>query len=1071
MVTLQSSAVLLLLSFLIGLSYSLNPRDPNVCSLWESFTTSVKESYSHPYDRVTEEPCSDPRTSYRCLRHRITYKTAYRQAVKTDYRKRYQCCPGYYESRDKCVPRCTKECVHGRCVAPDRCQCEGGWRGDDCSSACDEKHWGAGCSQQCKCENKALCHPGKGTCQCPPGFIGRHCEESCPAGTFGKGCLQRCKCGSGGSCDKETGECSCRDNFTGTFCEKACPRKCQARCPCQNGGICKGKGICDCPPGWTGAVCTERCSEGRFGQNCANECLCHNRGKCDPETGQCQCAKGFTGNRCNEECAAGSYGQDCKGVCDCANGARCYNIDGACLCEPGFSGPHCRDRMCAPRTYGMHCERTCLCQEKHTLSCHPMKGECTCQPGWAGLFCNETCAHGFYGHGCLEPCLCVNGGVCDSATGKCHCTPGYTGVHCESPCKSGIYGKNCSLECSCENFVDCSATDGACFCKEGWRGPHCSTPCSEGTWGPGCNATCHCANGAKCNPADGSCACTAGWRGPRCDQPCPMGTFGPGCLKRCYCVHDDGCQATSGECRCLPGWGGSRCDEPCSEGLWGRHCNQTCNKHCPNSDTCLRETGACVCRPGYWGVTCQNKCKASVYGEQCGMPCPSCGHSYRCHHVTGECDCLPGYTGPNCDQVCPAGYHGKQCTEVCVNCANNSTCDHRDGHCECLPGWTAPDCSIPCSAGRFGPFCTQTCSCPSSLLCDRHTGDCVCESEEDDCKQETPVLSGSVMVPLPPGERESWGAISGIVVLVLLVVLLLALLLLYRRKQKDKQNHTPTVTFSTSRTVNSEYTVPDVPRSYHHYYSNPSYHTLSQNRPPLPHLPNNHDRTIKNTNNQLFCSVKNMERERRGLFGVESNATLPADWKHHEPRKDSGAFGIDRSYSYSASLGKYYNKELKDVVAASSSSLNSENPYATIKDLPGLPFCLPESSYMEMQCTVPRERAYTEIRPPFNTATLRRERQSSLGHAPHEDPQSHYDLPVNSHIPGHYDLPPVRRPPLPQEIPSVKVSASEAVSPLSLWEGFHVCARKEGANFYASVSQSCRPPTEQRWPYRRRNCC
>lgn len=62
-------------------------------------------------------------------------------------------------------------------------------------------------------------------------------------------------------------------------------------------------------------------------------------------------------------------------------------------------------------------------------------------------------------------------------------------------------------------------------------------------------------------------------------------------------------------------------------------------------------------------------------------------------------------------------------------------------------------------------------------------------------------------------------------------------------------------------------------------------------------------------------------------------------------------------------------------------------------------------------------------------------------------------------------------PPLPQEIPSVKVPASEAVSPLSLWEGFHVCARKEGANFYASVSQSCRPPTEQRRPYRWRNCC
>lgn len=64
------------------------------------------------------------------------------------------------------------------------------------------------------------------------------------------------------------------------------------------------------------------------------------------------------------------------------------------------------------------------------------------------------------------------------------------------------------------------------------------------------------------------------------------------------------------------------------------------------------------------------------------------------------------------------------------------------------------------------------------------------------------------MVPLPPGEKESWGAIAGIVVLVLLVVLLLALLLLYRRRQKDKQSNTPTVSFSSSRTVNSEYAAP-----------------------------------------------------------------------------------------------------------------------------------------------------------------------------------------------------------------------------------------------------------------------
>uniref|UniRef100_A0A3Q3B9L4 Platelet endothelial aggregation receptor 1 n=1 Tax=Kryptolebias marmoratus TaxID=37003 RepID=A0A3Q3B9L4_KRYMA len=875
MQALCCSAVLQLLGFLIGLSCCLDPRDPNVCSLWESYTTSVKEW------------------------SQITYKTAYRQAVRTEYRRRYQCCPGYYESGDKCVPHCSRECVHGRCVAPDRCQCERGWRGDDCSNDCDAKHWGPGCRQDCRCENGALCEPLDGACQCPPGFLGLLCEDSCPAGTFGRGCRQACRCKNGGSCDKSTGECTCPGGFTGTFCEKTCTgkKKCQLRCPCQNGGTCKGKGVCSCLPGWTGAVCTEPCPDGWFGQNCSEECVCHNGGKCDPITGQCQCNDGFTGNRCNEECAAGSYGPDCKGVCDCANGARCFNIDGSCLCEPGFSGPRCRNRMCEPGHYGMHCEQKCLCQEKHTLSCHPMKGECTCQPGWAGLHCNETCAHGFYGHGCVEPCLCVNGGVCDSATGLCQCAPGFMvsrALHLSLPINTNIKIR-----------VKAAPLAGTFLMSAGWRGPDCSDPCAEGTWGPGCNTTCHCSNAANCNPADGSCKCTAGWQGAQCDQPCHMGTFGPGCLKRCDCVHASGCQPASGECRCLPGWtgkfisayspqvshpgcrsyflcfktslielpSGPRCSEPCPEGLWGPRCNQTCSERCPNSDTCLRKTGECVCPPGYWGATCQNS---------------------------------------------------------------------------------------------------------------------------------------NVMVPLPPGEKESWGAISGIVVLVLLVVLLLALLLLYRRRQKEKQNNTPTVSFSTSRTVNSEYAVPDVPHSYHHYYSNPSYHTLNQNQPP----PLMDSASVpQNTNNQLFCSVKNAARERHGLFGVEPNATLPADWKHHESR----AFGIDRSYSYSASLGKYYNKaELKDLVAVSSSSLNSENPYATIKDLPGPPFCPPESSYMEMKSAVPRERAYTEISPPPFSM-----RQSSLGHGPGplDDPQSHYDLPVNSHIPGHYDLPPVRRPPSPRPSP------------------------------------------------------
>lgn len=35
--------------------------------------------------------------------HRVVYRTEYRQAIRTDYRRRYQCCQGYYESRDSCV--------------------------------------------------------------------------------------------------------------------------------------------------------------------------------------------------------------------------------------------------------------------------------------------------------------------------------------------------------------------------------------------------------------------------------------------------------------------------------------------------------------------------------------------------------------------------------------------------------------------------------------------------------------------------------------------------------------------------------------------------------------------------------------------------------------------------------------------------------------------------------------------------------------------------------------------------------------------------------------------------------
>ena len=46
------------------------------------------------------------------------------------------------------------------------------------------------------------------------------------------------------------------------------------------------------------------------------------------------------------------------------------------------------------------------------------------------------CPSGYFGAGCMQQCLCINGAGCDGETGQCICTSGWTGVACE-------IGKNC----------------------------------------------------------------------------------------------------------------------------------------------------------------------------------------------------------------------------------------------------------------------------------------------------------------------------------------------------------------------------------------------------------------------------------------------------------------------------------------------------------------------------------------------------------------------------------------------------------------------------------------------------
>lgn len=290
------------------------------------------------------------------------------------------------------------------------------------------------------------------------------------------------------------------------------------------------------------------------------------------------------------------------------------------------------------------------------------------------------------------------------------------------------------------------------------------------------------------------------------------------------------------------------------------------------------------------------------------------------------------------------------------------------------------------------------------------------------------------MMPTPPVAYNSLGAVIGIAVLGSLVVALVALFIGYRHWQKGKEHQHLAVGYSSGRLDGSEYVMPDVPPSYSHYYSNPSYHTLSQcspNPPPTKKVPGS----------QLFASLQASERS-GGAHGLDNHATLPADWKHRrEPPPgplDRGSSHLDRSYSYSYSNSNgpspFYSKGpiSEEGLGASMASLSSENPYATIRDLPSLLGSPRESSYVEMKGPssgspprqlpqLPDSQRRRHPQPQRDSGTY--EQPSPLVHdrdsvgsqppLPPGLPAGHYDSPKNSHIPVHYDLPPVRHPPSP----------------------------------------------------------
>ncbi|KAK1329203.1 hypothetical protein QTO34_011383 [Cnephaeus nilssonii] len=1126
----------LLLALGLGLAGTLNPNDPNTCSFWESFTTTTKESHSRPFSLLPSETCSQPWLSpHTCPKPTVVYRTVYRQVVKMDHRKRLKCCQGFYESRGACVPLCVQECVHGRCVAPNQCQCVQAWRGDDCSSDCPPGVWGPQCDKPCSCGNSSSCDPKSGACSCPSGLQPPHCLQPCSPGRYGPACQLSCNC-RGAPCDPQTGACFCPPDRTGPSCEVSCVRDavgllCPSTSPCHNGGVFEAsRGSCSCPPGWMGAICTLPCAQGFHGPSCSQECRCHNGGLCDPVTGQCSCAPGYTGERCREECPVGHFGQDCAETCDCAPGARCFP-NGACLCEHGFTGHRCTERLCPEGFYGLSCQLPCTCDPEHSLSCHPMSGECSCQPGWAGLHCNESCPRDTHGPGCREHCLCLHGGLCQPDSGLCRCAPGYTGPHCASLCPPDTYGANCSSRCSCENALACSPIDGACICKEGNGVGSVVTALCPARLEPGDSVAMPAASVPMRQPAAPKpepVPAPLGGTGSTASSPVRRGSLVKAVpiavtvttLRAVTLFMDSASARLAGQVSTLSdqaqahcGVGGTRCHLPCPEGFWGANCSNTCT--CKNGGTCIPENGSCVCVPGFRGPSCQRPCQPGRYGKRC-VPCKCANHS-SCHPSNGTCYCLAGWTGSDCSQACPPGRWGDGCAQPC-QCHHGGTCHPQDGSCFCPPGWTGHLCLEGCSPGMFGANCSQPCQCGFGERCHPETGACVCPPGHSGAPCRIGSQEPFTMMPTFPVPYNSLGAVIGIAVLGSLVVALVALFIGYRRWQKGKQHqHLAVATaagdwmaLSTSCQMGSEEleeegkseglilisgvriaflgpglsplgghpapvsVLADIPLSYSHYYSNPSYHTLSQcsPNPPPP------TRSVLGRvhcgemvpGNQLFASLQAPERP-GGAHGPDNHTTLPADWKH----LDRGSSHLDRSYSCSYGNsngpGPFYGKGpiSEDGLGASMASLSSENPYATIRDLPSLLGGPRESSYVEMkgppsgsphrqppQLPASQRPRYPQPQPqpqrdsgtyeqpmlcpmhlacgvgprkvgnqaggehgaawagdkvsshPVRPGLRGLSAPQSLGPTP-----GHYDSPKNSHIPGHYDLPPVRHPPSP----------------------------------------------------------
>ncbi|MFN8590232.1 MAG: pentapeptide repeat-containing protein [Thermomicrobiales bacterium] len=716
---------------------------------------------------------------------------------------------------DQCHERGTCDPGTGECAYPAK---ENGAPCDDgnqCTvdDACRNGVCVGGAAVVCpdpdQCHRRGECNPTTGDCTNPAKDDGSPCDDdnpctindTCQGGACRGGdpviCPEPDECYERGVCDPADGSCAYAPKEAGTPCtfDGAVP---QCRTAVCGGGADAGK--CILVDKTNGASCndgdactrTDTCQNGHcVGGNpvvCPDPDQCHERGTCNPATGNCSNPTKQNGTICDDgnKCTRTDTCQD--GVCRGGNPVTCPPLDpcheagtcdpatGVCSNPPRPNGSPCSD--------GNQCTRTDTCQngtcvggnpvictaldQCHAVGiCNPATGVCSnplkpndtpCDDG-NKCTVGDTCQAGVCTSGAAVTCTpldqCHAAGTCDPDTGVCSNPTKPNGASCDDgdqctigdTCQDGTCQSGAAVVCSpldqCHAAGACDPATGECSHPQKADGSPCddqdactrTDTCQAGVCTGGNPVVCQpldaCHLAGVCDSATGDCSDPLAPDGPNDDCP------GAGCCNGVCCTGDqDAC--IGGECVCQP----KTCEDfPGECGAISNGCNQTLQCTCAD--------GCCDIPDGEDRGTC-----AAVSDTTCGPNggiCLACDTEHGFHCVSDAC-------------ACDAGFH--DCTGVCVSSSDPAHCGTR-----CTPCPTPDHATATCDGAACGFTCEGNwgnCDgdpangCETDLLITaNHCGTCdtvcpqgaTCEAGTCVCPPATPDVCHDECVDLASDER------------------------------------------------------------------------------------------------------------------------------------------------------------------------------------------------------------------------------------------------------------------------------------------------------------------------------